>query len=64
MKKESVLLVMLETWLTEYLPDQEGKRSNTIKSYRDSWRILIQFMYERKDTPADRWSLNLLVIQH
>ena len=54
MKKESVLLVMLETWLTEYLPDQEGKRSNTIKSYRDSWRILIQFMYERKDTPADR----------
>ena len=54
MKIESVLLVMLETWLTEYLPDQEGKRSNTIKSYRDSWRILIQFMYERKDTPADR----------
>ena len=54
MKKESVLLVMLETWLTEYLPDQEGNRSNTIKSYRDSWRILIQFMYERKDTPADR----------
>ena len=45
MKIVSVLLVMLESWLTEYLPDQEGKRSNTIKSYRDIWRIQIQFMY-------------------
>ena len=54
MKKESTLLLLLESWLGEYLPDQEGKRTNTIKSYRDSWRILIQFMYEIKGTPADR----------
>ena len=31
MKKNSRLLMMLEGWLTEYLPDQEGKRANTIK---------------------------------
>lgn len=54
MRKESVLLVMLKNWLEEYLPDQEGKRTNTIKSYRDSWRILIQFMYEKKNIPADQ----------
>ena len=54
MKKESTLLLLLESWLGEYLPDQEGKRTNTIKSYRDSWRILIQFMYKIKGTPADR----------
>ena len=54
MKKESTLLLLLESWLGEYLPEQEGKRANTIKSYRDSWRILIQFMYEMKATPADR----------
>lgn len=54
MKKESALLLLLESWLGEYLPNQEGKRANTIKSYRDSWRILIQFMYEIKGTPADR----------
>ena len=54
MKKNSILLMMLEGWLTEYLPDQEGKRANTIKSYRDSWRVLVQFLYEIKGTPADQ----------
>lgn len=60
MRKGPALLVMLENWLTEYLPDQEGKRANTIKSYRDSWRILIRFMYERKGVPADRVDFKIL----
>lgn len=54
MKKESSFLTLLENWLTSYLPDQEGKRRNTIKSYRDSWRVFIQYMYEQKHVPADK----------
>lgn len=48
MKKQTILIEMLEHWLNAYLSDEEGKRSNTIKSYRDSWRLLFQFYYEKK----------------
>ena len=54
MKKQLTFLEMLEHWLASYLPDEEGKKENTIKSYRDCWRLLIQFMFEQKMIPADK----------
>ena len=60
MKKQSILLEMLEHWLNAYLPDEEGKRPNTIKSYRDSWRLLFQFLYEKKGLFADSVDFSVL----
>lgn len=60
MKKQSAFLEMLEHWLNAYLPDEEGKRPNTIKSYRDSWRLLFQFLFEKKELPADSINFSIL----
>ncbi len=60
MNKQTTFLEMLEFWLSGYLPDEEGKRFNTIKSYRDSWRLMIQFMYEQKSIPADKITFSSL----
>lgn len=60
MKKQSIFLEILEYWLNSYLPDEEGKSSNTIKSYRDSWRLLFLFLYDKKAICADNVEFALL----
>lgn len=60
MNKQAVLLDMLERWLNSYLSEEEGKRPNTIKSYRDGWRLLFQFLYEEKELPADSINFSTL----
>lgn len=38
------ILDPLQTWLEDYLPKAEGKKPNTIKSYKETWRLMILFL--------------------
>lgn len=37
----------LEHWLGEYLPNAEGKKPKTIKSYKDTWRLMVKYFAEK-----------------
>ena len=52
--KPPEFLELLETFLTVYLPCSVGVRSNTIKSYKDAFRLLIGYLYEHKNVSADQ----------
>ena len=51
--KPSVFLDLLENFLDVYLPCSVGVRPNTIKSYKDSFRLLLGYMYESRNVDAD-----------
>jgi len=51
--KPSVFLDLLESFLSVYLPHSVGVRPNTIKSYKDSFRLLLNYMYEKRQVSAD-----------
>jgi len=52
--KQSDFLSLLESYLSIYLPCSVGVRPNTIKSYKDSFRLLLNFMYEKRQISADK----------
>jgi len=52
--KQSDFLDLLENFLSIYLPCSVGVRSNTIKSYKDSFRLLLNYMYEKRQINADK----------
>ena len=52
--KPSVFLDLLENFLSVYLPCSVGVSPNTIKSYKDSFRLLLKYMYERRQVSADK----------
>lgn len=54
MKEQSVFLDLLKKWATQYLPDEEGKKPKTIKSYKASWRIFLRYMYSVKGIASDK----------
>ena len=41
-------------FLTRYLPGERGASKNTIASYRDTFILLLNFLKEREDIPAER----------
>jgi len=51
--KPSVFLDLLENFLSIYLPCSVGVRPNTIKSYKDSFRLLLGYMYKSRQISAD-----------
>ena len=51
--KPSAFLELLENFLSVYLPCSVGVRPNTIKSYKDSFRLLLNYMYESRQVSAD-----------
>ena len=51
--KPSVFLDLLESFLSIYLPCSVGVRPNTVKSYKDSFRLLLNYMYENRHVSAD-----------
>ena len=59
-KKLPDFLDLLETYFTEYLPYSVGLSANTIKSYKYAFRLLMQFLLEKKDIPADKISFSIL----
>lgn len=52
-KKMPDFLDLLETFFTEYLPFSAGLSENTIKSYKYAFRLLMQFLLEKKQIPAN-----------
>lgn len=44
---DNTFMDSLQYWLDEYLPTAEGKKPNTIKSYKDTWRLLTRYMLEQ-----------------
>ena len=52
--KPSEFLDLLENFLSVYLPCSVGVRPNTIKSYKDAFRLLLGYMYEKRQLVADK----------
>ncbi len=60
MKKNSSFLEILDTYLTLYLPNAVGVSPNTIISYKATFRLLIQFIFQTRSVPADRITFKML----
>lgn len=50
----------LTNYLGTYLPGQQGVSSNTIKSYRDTFSLLLKYCKEEKGIPPEKLSLKHL----
>jgi len=50
----------LTQFLTVYLPAQKNASKNTIASYRDTFKLLLQYCQEQQDTPAEKLTLRML----
>ena len=50
----------LTEFLSVYLPEQKNVSQNTIRSYRDTFKLLILYCQEMKKIPAEKITLNLL----
>ena len=50
----SVFLELLDAYISSYLPRAVGASVNTVKSYKYAFRLLIEFMFQRKEIPADK----------
>lgn len=52
--KASSFLEHLDKYINTYLPCSVGVSPNTIKSYKDAFRLLFEFMYNEKGIVADK----------
>ena len=52
--KSAEFLELLEGFLYVYLPCSVGVSPNTIKSYKDAFRLLLKYMYEQKHIRAGK----------
>ncbi|MBY0292619.1 MAG: site-specific integrase, partial [Alphaproteobacteria bacterium] len=50
----------LTEFLAGYLPEQKNVSKNTIRSYRDTFKLLIAYCQKIKGIPSERITLNLL----
>lgn len=50
----------LTAFLSAYLPNQKNVSKNTIRSYRDTFKLLINYCQEIKTIPVDRITLDTL----
>lgn len=61
--KSSSFLALLNSFVTEYLPDAVGVSPHTIKSYKVAFRLLLQYLYQEKGVAADQISFEGLDYQ-
>ena len=47
------ILDPLNHWVDDYLPDAEGKKGNTIKSYKATWRLMFKYFQLENIKAAD-----------
>lgn len=59
MTTNNKILHHLKRWVKEYLPDGEGRKENTIQSYKDTWRLIIKF-FEKDGIKADDITYEML----
>jgi integrase/recombinase XerD len=50
----------LTEFLSAYLPHQKNVSKNTIRSYRDTFKLLIAYAQDIKKIPAEKVTLNIL----
>lgn len=50
----------LTEFLSVFLPSQKNVSKNTIRSYRDTFKLLIKFCQKMNNTPAERITLDVL----
>jgi site-specific recombinase XerD len=58
MTKKRSLLFLLERFFDIYLPKTRGLSGNTVRAYRDAFRLLFTYMATERDTPPERVSLS------
>jgi site-specific recombinase XerD len=51
--KSPEFMELLEIFLTEYMPFSKGLSRNTIKTYKFTFRLLLNYMFETKSIAAD-----------
>jgi len=52
--KSPEFLETLDNFLNTYLPFSVGASPNTVKSYKSAFRLLLRYLYERKNICADK----------
>ena len=51
-RKKNRFLDILESYVTEYMPYVAGLSENTIRSYKDTFRLLLTYLQEEKGKNA------------
>ena len=62
-KSDGVFLKHLEHFVNVYMPNARGLSTNTVTSYKAAYRLLIRFMYEKKEVPASDITFEMLTVQ-
>lgn len=58
--KRSLVLELLDGFITVYLPVSIGLSPNTVTSYKCTFRLLLQFLNDEKGVSADKVSFSML----
>ena len=53
-------LDVMEDFVNSYLPIEKGCSSKTVESYKTTYRLLLEYLYEHKSLPSDRISFDKL----
>src|SRR5256884_6793397 len=53
----------LTQFLSDYLPGQKNVSPNTIRSYRDTFKLLLQYFQEREGIPPEKITMSCLIQQ-
>src|SRR5438132_13620749 len=51
----------LTQFLSDYLPGQKNVSPNTIRSYRDTFKLLLQYFQEREGMPPEKITMSCLI---
>lgn len=62
-KSDGTFLKHLEHFVNVYMPNARGLSTNTVTSYKAAYRLLIRFMYEKKEVPASDITFEMLTVQ-
>jgi len=58
--KPTDFAVHLSAFLSVYLPRQKNASSNTVTSYRDTFKLLLRYCQEQRDIPAEKLNMSML----
>ena len=53
-------LDVMEDFISSYLPLEKGCSSKTVESYKTTYRLLLDYLYEHKNLPSDQISFDKL----
>ena len=51
----------LTQFLSDYLPGQKNVSPNTIRSYRDTFKLLLQYFQEREGIPPEKITMSCII---